>query len=543
MMSNGMGYYSSPYGPTPVVSFLNNFNQASPPAQPPYYCPPCPQPNNEQNYNNPSLFKLYDFDTNDQSDIIRLIFSFAGVLFKDKHVKQAEWDRVKDHIPVRQLPILRVNNRFKIYYFDAILRYLAREFNLYGIGNVDHAIVDMIIEANGAFREELFEQINNSTSIEQRKIILSQFINTHARNYLNQLEEFYEIFNRPGLFYLGSEISLADLIVYQTIHYLIDINWNLLDDYPNLKKAHHHLENHPQLTDYLNSKKNIKTKAKRHVTLSPTSNNFHHHYQRHRSHEARKPSHRYRQQSKEPLLLSQTKPEPKSFNIQPKGKRPLSPLKTKQESRPLIPVSKEQETMTPLQTEQQSELYGIRLEEKEITPSRTTEVIPQSPRVGEVISQRLLVVEIIPPPPAEIVPNPPPPAEIIPQPPRAVEVIPQPPRVAEVVPQPPPPADVIPQPPRLAEVIPQPPRVADVIPQPPRVAEVIQKPPPPAEVIPPPTRVVEVIPQPPPVVEVIPKPPPPAETVPQPPRVSDVIPQPPPPSTVVAKEKSENIDS
>ncbi|CAF1406997.1 unnamed protein product [Adineta steineri] len=397
IMGNGVSFYTTPYGSAPFVGLLANCNQGlttstQQPIQGSYYNSPYQQQqqlpshqltNNEQD--NASLFKLYDFNTNNQSEIIRFIFYFAGISFKDKRVKQEEWDRVKDNIPIQQLPILRVNNHFKIYYLNNIIRYLAREFCLYGTGNQDFAIVDMIFEINSVFQEKFFEQMHSTTNIEERKLILSQFIVNHAIKYLNQLEKFYKIFNRNGPFYLGTQISLADLVVYQTNNYLIDIDPKILDNYSHLKEAYNHLEKHPQIIHYLNNRKYSKIKKKRNVTLSPTSHNMYHSYQRYQSYDGRKSSRHRHRRSKEPVLVVQTKKEGKSSNSQSKDKE------------------------TPIHSKQESKSPNTKQDEKRSTSPRSIDVIPQPPRVTEVIPQ--------PPPLTEFIPQPPPVIELIPQPP------------------------------------------------------------------------------------------------------------------------------
>jgi glutathione S-transferase len=320
---------------------------------------------NGQTNGNLPLFKLYDSDGNNKNEIIRLILSYAGVSFKDKRVKQEEWERVKDRIPIQRLPILRVHDQLKIYYLNAIVRYLAREFHLYGTGNEDHAIVDMIFELNREFQEKLFEQINHLTNIEQRKIILTQFITDHTINYLDQLEKLYNIFNRTGPFYLGSQISLADLIVYQTINYFIDIDPKLLDNYSHLQQARHHLEKHPQLTNYVNKKK-FKTSKKRHASVPPIVRHNHHQH-RHRSHDEHKSSHRHH--SKESILSLQTKQEPKSPSIQSIEKESTPSLQIRQELKPPSIQSIEKESTPSLQIRQDQKPPSIQSIENESTPS------------------------------------------------------------------------------------------------------------------------------------------------------------------------------
>jgi glutathione S-transferase len=364
MIGNGAGFFPPPYiglpnnynqGPPPIqqgvppppfIGLPNNYNQGPPPIQqgvpPPSYYGSAfqayQQPNNAQNCvnnSNCSVFKLYDLETNNQNEIIRLLFSFAGISFKDKRLKQdeEEYDKIKD-----QLPILRINNQFKIFHLHAIARYLAREFRLYGNDSHDQAIVDTIIETTRCFQEKIFEQIQNSTNLEERKIILTQFIKDHAEKYLNQLEKCYKIFNRHGPFYLGSHISLADLIVYDTIKSLIDIDSKLLDNYSHLKEARRRLEKYPQLANYLNKTKNNKIKKKRHATVSPTSNHQRHHQHRHRSHDEHQSTHRSRrltpilqtrQESITPVIPTTEK---KSTPPQTSEEKPASPVVAEQHS-------------------------------------------------------------------------------------------------------------------------------------------------------------------------------------------------------------------
>ncbi|UJR22065.1 hypothetical protein I4U23_025133 [Adineta vaga] len=405
ILGNGVGFYSPAYGSAPFIGLLTNCNQGlqstQQPVQPssfynPTYqqqLPTHPLLKNEPD-NGPS-FKLYDFNSNNQSELIRLLFYYAGVSFKDKRVKQDEWNRVKDNVPIQQLPILRVNSHFKIYYFNSIVRYLAREFSLYGTENQEYALVDMIFETTSLFQDKLFEQIGNSSNDEERKTLLTQFITNHAGNHLNKLEKFFKIFHRNGPFYLGSQITLADLIVYQTINYLIDIDPKLLDNYSHLKEARIRLEKHPQIINYLNAKKYPKNKKKRHITLSPTLNNVYHYYPRYPSHDGRKLCRR-RHQSKEPPLFVQTRRDSKASSSSSS--------------------SKEKEIKPPSQGKQESRSTSIQKEEKESTPPRPVDIIPQPPPIPETIPQ--------PPPLIASVPS------TLPL--RIAEVIPQPPPVTTV---------------------------------------------------------------------------------------------------------------
>ena len=243
----------------------------------PTVCNPCEQlrqnlrnklvwtkPNPTQN--DEIIYKLYDFDGNKENNLVRLIFSYAGVNYKYKKVRKDEWNRVKSRIPIQQLPILRVQRQLGIYYRDVILRYLAREFDLMGSSNRQQATVEMIVGFSEDFRKNLFKQIENQMDIEQRTKVLNQFLIDSGHNYLNQLENFYETFHSQGPFYLNSQMSLADLIAHETINYFVDIQPKLLDNYPHLRYARYHMSKCPQLTYYFNEKSSTK---KRHRTEPP----------------------------------------------------------------------------------------------------------------------------------------------------------------------------------------------------------------------------------------------------------------------------------
>ncbi|UJR27072.1 hypothetical protein I4U23_008374 [Adineta vaga] len=369
-MNNGINFYPSPYGPAPYSGLPNNYGITSPPI-PHYYnspylhprpksepqkAPPSQQqqqqqqqyqpppqqqqqqlqpqqqkssqnqqrPISQQTNENNNSFKLYDLITSTQSDIIRLIFAFVGVSYKDKHLKSEDWMHIKEQIPFQQLPILRVNNQFRIFHLHAIVRYLAREFHLYGTGKHDHAIVDIVTEIARQLQEKISERTDSSASTEDQT--LQQSIVELASNYLKQFEELYTVFDRHGPFYLGSHISLADLIVYSTINYLISIDTNLLENYTHLKEARRQLQKHPGIANFNKSKETESDKHQRHKsphvyrrrTNSPTPHtSSHRQHHRHRSDERHKSKHHHhhhyhcqyhrRQNSKEPTPLSHSK--------------------------------------------------------------------------------------------------------------------------------------------------------------------------------------------------------------------------------------------
>lgn len=278
---------------------------------PPITCYPCISSGQPNAYFNPIQstndrgLKLYDFDGRKTNEIIRLIFNFVGVPFKDKRVKEDEWIRVKDRIPIAKLPILRVNNQLKIYDLHSIVRYLAREFRLYGQTNEDQAIVDMVFDLTWEFQKKFVEQIDRTADVD------------HEKAFLDQLEKFHHIFHRRGPFCLGSQISFADLMVYQTINDLRETQPNLLEDYPHLQAMVEYFDESPRL-------KNGKTKKKRHQTVPPNARRMDDEEEDDRDRPQSAPKHRAR----ETILFIQKKQPPKEETLDNPLESPEDELKS-----------------------------------------------------------------------------------------------------------------------------------------------------------------------------------------------------------------------
>lgn len=463
-MNNGGGFYPSPYKPTSFNGISNNFN-LGPPAIPSYYGVGLQQ--SPQQYQNSQqriiqqqnlenipptpAFKFYDLEGNQESEIVHLIFSYAGVTYKVKRFQQDEWKKAKEQMPFEILPILRVNNQLKIFQLHAITQYLAREFYLNGLGQTEHAIVDMVVETIRSLREKVFEQINqNPDDLEQK---LRQVITDHAGNYLKQLEKYYEIFNRIGPFYLGSHISLADLLFYDTINHLVKFDKKLLENYPRLREARRILDKHPRLSNYHNAKNALKhhnehkvhdpnTQSRHHKIKSPTSNepirkhhrhhshdaneiqnhrNHHHHHHHHRRHHSKEPTplpqkkHRSVRQSQSPNMITKEKEQISTHRGKHRSNRQSKSPNASIKDKELTPPSQNRKSSTrasnsssssagvkestpPLQPKQPTSRTarspGSPTKNKESTPLRATDVIPPPPPI---------------PPPSVPLPPPPPP--------------------------------------------------------------------------------------------------------------------------------------
>ena len=266
-------------------------------------------------------FKYYDLENSPQSEIIRLIFSFADVPLKDKYFKDDEWEQIKEQLPIDQAPILRVNHHLKIFQFDPIVRYLGEIFHLYGANRNDRVAVDMILETTRRVHEKLIEQTKNSSNDRE---LFRQWLNQDGAIYINQLEKVLQAFHLQGPFSLGSHISIADLWIYKIIDGLLEIEPKLLEKHAHLRQARRCLEKHPQMINFLQRKLPAIVGPIVERPLQPTTKSpalainpqRHHHHRHHHHHH-----HQHRHRSKEPTSSLPTKNPSKSPSNTPVEKQ------------------------------------------------------------------------------------------------------------------------------------------------------------------------------------------------------------------------------
>ena len=253
MMSNGFNFLPSPYGPV-------SFNI------PTFYPPSVPGgPSTHQHRSRPSkpaVLKLYDLETSKESDVIRLILTYGQIPFKEKRLYEDEWLEMKEH-----LPILRLSKKSKIFQRHVILRYLARELNLYGTNNADQAVVDTVLDVIRSLDEHVNQQRLNANNAEQGKQQRQEVLAHHGQWYLEQLDEIFGTYPRHGPLYLGSQISVADLVVYHTLHEFLKIDAKLIEPFSHLKALRSRLDKNPQLNHFYQQ---LQGKRQRVVEIVPS---------------------------------------------------------------------------------------------------------------------------------------------------------------------------------------------------------------------------------------------------------------------------------
>ena len=190
-----------------------------------------------------STYKLHYFNARGRGEISRLIFAAAGQKYEDIRFEREQWPSIKSRTPLGQVPFLEVNG-VQLPQSMTIARFLAKQFQLAGKNNFEQAQVDAIIDTINDIVNAFIPVRGN---VEQTKKFLSEELPKHLRN----LEVLYKLYGNGGKFFVGGNLTWADLLFYDLGQTILGLDANSLDKNPWLKQNRAEVEKQPNIAAYL----------------------------------------------------------------------------------------------------------------------------------------------------------------------------------------------------------------------------------------------------------------------------------------------------
>ncbi|KAI3382096.1 hypothetical protein SNEBB_006370 [Seison nebaliae] len=205
-------------------------------------------------------YKLTYFDTRARAEPIRLLFVVAGKKFDDVRITTDQWKSMKKSTPQGMLPILEVQGKGTLLQSNAIARYLAKKFGFYGENEEDEYNIDKIMDT-------VNDIVNPFEAQNLPYLVLSQKDAPYTRQMVAQ---YHELVVKPGLqvleslltlnrdgkeYFVGNEISLADLYVFDKLQTLENVIPNTLENHNKLKKFVKRISKHTKLENYFKNRK------------------------------------------------------------------------------------------------------------------------------------------------------------------------------------------------------------------------------------------------------------------------------------------------
>lgn len=201
-----------------------------------------------------STYKLYYFNGRGRAEISRLIFAAAGKKFEDIRYERDEWPAHKSEMPLGQMPVLEVDG-VKIPQSMSIARFLAKQFGLAGRDNLEQAKVDAVIDTGIdlalKFIPIVFQSDENKKAEETKK-----FFDEELLKHLTNLETLAKLYTNGGRFFVGNQLTWADLEIYDLLDFVLQNHFDILQSYPWLQKHREEVAKQPNIAQYLQTRPN-----------------------------------------------------------------------------------------------------------------------------------------------------------------------------------------------------------------------------------------------------------------------------------------------
>ena len=202
-----------------------------------------------------TMIQLYYFRSRGRAEVIRIMLNYLQLDYQDIFIDTntaMEALRTQRLSPFKQIPILYIDDQYLVQ-TPAILRYLARQYHLYGNNNAEKYRCDMLTAAAFDWQTSFFKAIFNTSAT-------ANYAATLLNKHLTIFEAILKSHNK--IYFVNQQPTFADLLIFEILLNQDDMFSGILQTYPKLQAFTETLNNIPPLHAYLSSKKRMPLPAK-----------------------------------------------------------------------------------------------------------------------------------------------------------------------------------------------------------------------------------------------------------------------------------------
>jgi len=199
-----------------------------------------------------STYRLHYFNLRGRAETSRLIFAAAGQKYDDIRYEHEQWPAYKPETPLGQMPVLEFNGT-KIPQSISIARFLAKQFNLAGKDNLEQVKVDAVVDTINDL-VAVFIKTRHEPDETKKEELAKKFQTEELPKHLQNLENLRKLYGNNGPFFVGNNLTWADLYFYDVGENLLGVNANGLDNYSWLKQNRAEVEKQPRIAEYLKNR-------------------------------------------------------------------------------------------------------------------------------------------------------------------------------------------------------------------------------------------------------------------------------------------------
>lgn len=200
-------------------------------------------------------YKLIYFTLKGRAEVSRVLFFLGNQEYEDFHIKLEEWPLWKEKMPFLQAPVLEITRengeKLELAQTNAIERFLANKFNLYGKNEWERARIDMIVEHIIDLHTAIVSLYFKPDS-DERKKEFEKVYTEKAPAHLKLLEKLYHANQSQSGnsgYLVGDQLSYADVKLVDMYDWLRDQRESVLDKVPGLKEHFNKIRNLPKLKE------------------------------------------------------------------------------------------------------------------------------------------------------------------------------------------------------------------------------------------------------------------------------------------------------
>ncbi len=192
--------------------------------------------------------KLHYFKGRGRAETTRWMLAINNIDFINISLEDHnDFDNLKasGKLPFNQLPLLEIDD-LKLSQSSAMVSFLARRGDLYGKTNEEAVRCDMLVGAVGDFNVPAMQfafKADKEAASGDLDASLQKF-GKHFELILSQ---------NKGEFLVGQKLSVADIILGESLTSFIEFSPTCLNDYPQLKRIQERVVSEPNISSYLNS--------------------------------------------------------------------------------------------------------------------------------------------------------------------------------------------------------------------------------------------------------------------------------------------------
>ena len=197
-----------------------------------------------------------------RAEVTRLALFIGNIPFTDYRIEKDEYEIFKKTgklpnnkiAPFKQLPVLEVDGKI-FSQTGAIARYCGKLSGLYPANNdYEAALIDQVIEASQDIN--FMYTLSNRDKDPEKKRLAREILSTkHLPKWFKYLENLI-VSNNKSIWFVGDNISIADLAVWRLIGWLtsgiIDgVPKDIIEPYQNLKLMRKEVYKHPKVKEWM----------------------------------------------------------------------------------------------------------------------------------------------------------------------------------------------------------------------------------------------------------------------------------------------------